>query len=70
MGSRWLHPRRFCTACLVTPTLTGRATPFFRRSTYFNATLLLLPSTMDSLDNSDWDVLIVGTGLQQALLAL
>jgi RAB protein geranylgeranyltransferase component A len=25
---------------------------------------------MDTLDNSDWDVLIVGTGLQQSLLAL
>ena len=28
------------------------------------------PTNMDSLDNSDWDVLIVGTGLQQSLLAL
>jgi hypothetical protein len=28
------------------------------------------PTTMDTLDNSDWDVLIVGTGLQQSLLAL
>jgi hypothetical protein len=26
--------------------------------------------TMDSLDNTEWDVLIVGTGLQQSLLAL
>lgn len=26
--------------------------------------------TMDSLDGSEWDVLIVGTGLQQSLLAL
>jgi RAB protein geranylgeranyltransferase component A len=25
---------------------------------------------MDTLDNTDWDVLIVGTGLQQSLLAL
>lgn len=26
--------------------------------------------TMDTLDNTEWDVLIVGTGLQQSLLAL
>jgi RAB protein geranylgeranyltransferase component A len=25
---------------------------------------------MDTLDNTEWDVLIVGTGLQQSLLAL
>jgi hypothetical protein len=25
---------------------------------------------METLDNTDWDVLIVGTGLQQSLLAL
>lgn len=25
---------------------------------------------MESLDNTDWDVLIVGTGLQQSILAL
>ena len=25
---------------------------------------------MDTLDNTDWDVLIVGTGLQESLLAL
>jgi hypothetical protein len=25
---------------------------------------------MDTLDNTDWDVVIVGTGLQQSLLAL
>jgi RAB protein geranylgeranyltransferase component A len=25
---------------------------------------------MDTLDNTTWDVLIVGTGLQQSLLAL
>jgi RAB protein geranylgeranyltransferase component A len=25
---------------------------------------------MDSLDKTEWDVLIVGTGLQQSLLAL
>lgn len=25
---------------------------------------------MDSLDNTQWDVVIVGTGLQQSLLAL
>jgi len=27
-------------------------------------------SNMESLDNTEWDVLIVGTGLQQSLLAL
>lgn len=25
---------------------------------------------MDTLDNTDWDVVIAGTGLQQSLLAL
>jgi len=25
---------------------------------------------MDTLDNTEWDVLIIGTGLQQSLLAL
>jgi RAB protein geranylgeranyltransferase component A len=25
---------------------------------------------METLDNTEWDVLIVGTGLQQSLLAL
>jgi hypothetical protein len=27
-------------------------------------------SNMETLDNTEWDVLIVGTGLQQSLLAL
>lgn len=26
--------------------------------------------TMDSIDNTDWDVLTAGTGLQESLLAL
>jgi hypothetical protein len=31
---------------------------------------LFCTHTMDTLDNTEWDVLIVGTGLQQSLLAL
>ncbi|CAO2651106.1 Nn.00g094030.m01.CDS01 [Neocucurbitaria sp. VM-36] len=31
---------------------------------------LAAPPTMETLDNTEWDVLIVGTGLQQSLLAL
>lgn len=32
--------------------------------------LFLLPSTMESLGEEPWDVVICGTGLQQSLLAL
>lgn len=32
--------------------------------------LFFTAPTMDTLDNTEWDVLIIGTGLQQSLLAL
>lgn len=36
----------------------------------FLSTSLFCTQNMDTLDNTEWDVLIVGTGLQQSLLAL
>jgi hypothetical protein len=49
--------------CLVTHALKVELVHFISNA-------LFCTQNMDTLDNTEWDVLIVGTGLQQSLLAL
>jgi hypothetical protein len=50
-------------ACLVTFALKVELVHFISNA-------LFCTQNMDTLANTEWDVLIVGTGLQQSLLAL
>ena len=61
-------PRQPATDFVTRPRLVTHAKMALPSSS--DISIFFYSSNMETLDNTEWDVLIVGTGLQQSLLAL